>query len=376
MPDLTFTYSDLLIIPAVVLSLLHGSYFAFFHSGRIANLVSALFLLLSGFLLLNLDSTFNFHPFVFFLLLRMAILIPAVLWLLTFNLFSDEGQVTWRFYLFLAVYFLLETIGTSLSLWSSIEPESSIALNIGFDIIPQLAMIGLAVHSLILALRGYYSDLIQSRRVARLVFVVCIAILVLLVLANGILASINSLALGDDSINQAFPDVLIAAYILVLMVGFNLSSFTLRDDVGLLVSLPFFSDVIAADNEDAQKNAELSAEQSAEQSAEKELAAKIVQVMEKEKLYREEKYTITQFATHLGIPEHKLRQIINKEMRHRNFNQFLNGFRIAEAMASLSSSDIPISSIAYEVGFSTLSVFNRAFKEKTGTTPKEYRNSH
>jgi len=367
MPDIYISLSDLLIVPAVVLSALNGAYFAIFHSGRIAMLIGMLFHLLAGFLLLNLDSTFNYPSLVFFALLRLAILIPAVLWLLTFNLFSDEGEVTWRFGLLVATYFVLETIGTGLSLWSDTVPESSILLNIGFVIIPQLTMVGLALHSIYLALHGYYSDLIQTRRVARVVFVVCIAILVLLVLANAILDSIGNLALGDDNLEQGlFPDSLIAAYILVLMAGFYLFAFTLRGDVDLLVRLPFANDDTETEG----------VEEHPESSEEKALAARIVAVMEEEKLYREEKYTITQFASHLAIPEHRLRNIINKQMKHRNFNQFLNGFRITEAAKSLASSEAPISSIAYEVGFSTLSVFNRAFKEKTGTTPKEYRNSH
>lgn len=367
MPDIIVTPSNLLIIPAMVLSVLHGIYFAAFQSGRIANQLSVLFLLLAGFLLLNLDSSFNYPTLVYFLLLRMAILIPAMLWLLTFNLFSDEGHVTWKFWLLVITYFVLQSIGSAMSLWFGTEPESSTFLNIGLVIIPQLSMIGLAIHSLYLALHGYYSDLIQTRRIARVVFVVCIAILVLLVLGNSILISIGNLVLGENTISSGLvPDSLIAAYILVLMCGFHLFTFTLRGDVDLLVSLPEPTEQEEQDSHLAES----------EQSAEKELAAQIVAVMESEKLYREEKYTITQFAHHLAIPEHRLRQIINKQMKHRNFNQFLNGFRIAEATANLENSDAPISSIAYEVGFSTLSVFNRAFKEKTGTTPKEYRNSH
>ena len=369
MLEVNISLSDLLIIPAVVLSALHSLYFAIFHRGRISTQLSILFMLLVGFLVLSLDSTFNFPPIVFFLLMRMAILIPAMLWLLTFNLFSDEGHVTWRFWLLVASYFVLECFGTGLSLWSGTDPESHTLLNIGFVIVPQLVMISLALHSLYLALNGYYSDLIQTRRIARVVFVVCIAILVLLVLGNGILNSIGNLSLGDNPFpEQLFPESLIAAYILALMCGFHLFTFTLRGDVDLLVSLPE-----PVNGEPEGEAAQLT---ETENSAEKELAAQIVAVMESEKLYREEKYTITQFANHLAIPEHRLRQIINKQMKHRNFNQFLNGFRIAEATASLENTDAPISSIAYEVGFSTLSVFNRAFKEKTGTTPKEYRNSH
>ena len=39
----------------------------------------------------------------------------------------------------------------------------------------------------------------------------------------------------------------------------------------------------------------------------------------------------------------------------------------------LRNSDRNISDIALECGFSNLSNFNRKFKEKLGTTPREYR---
>jgi AraC-like DNA-binding protein len=364
---MVFTASELLIIPAIALTALQGIYFAIFHTGRIALLLSSLFILLVAFLLLNLNSIFNYPPLAFFVFMRMAILIPAVLWLLTFNLFSDEGEPGWQFWVICVVYFLLESVGTGLELWSDIDPESEPLLNISVIMIPQLVMIGFAIHSIYLALHGYYSDLIQTRRYARVVFVVCMAILVLLVLGNGILISLGNLLLGQEAGTQGvFPDILIAAYILFLMFAFHLCTYTLRGDVDLLVSLP-------VETEEAVESQQSSEH---DQSVEKELAARIVDVMQTQKLYREEKYTITQFAHDIGIPEHRLRKIINKQMKHRNFNQFLNGFRISEAAESLANSDTPISSIAYEVGFSTLSVFNRAFKEKTGTTPKEYRNSH
>jgi len=366
MLNLSISFSDLLLVPAAVLSAMYGSYFAILRKGSISKLVGLLFLFLAGFLLLNLAATFNYPPIVFFLLMRVSILIPATLWLITLQLFSDEEQATWRFWALTLSYFVLECFGTGLGLWTDIEVENSTLLNVSTVIYPQLVMIGLAVHSLFLAWRGYKSDLIEARRVARVVFVVCVAILILLVLGNGILLSLGNLLLGRDSFTQGiFPDALIASYILALMFGFHLFTFTLRDDVGLLVDS---SSTAETDQPDAK-------EADQESSADKELAEKIISIMRSEKLYREEKYTITQFAGHVRVPEHKLRQIINKQLQHRNFNQFLNGFRVSEATENLESSDTPISSIAYEVGFSTLSVFNRAFKEVTGVTPKEYRNS-
>jgi AraC-like DNA-binding protein len=51
----------------------------------------------------------------------------------------------------------------------------------------------------------------------------------------------------------------------------------------------------------------------------------------------------------------------------------LNSYRLAEAASRLVNSDAPITTIAIEVGFSSLSVFNTAFRGRFGVTPTGYR---
>lgn len=111
------------------------------------------------------------------------------------------------------------------------------------------------------------------------------------------------------------------------------------------------------------------------------LAQTLVDSMESERLYREEGLTIGALAQRLGVPEHRLRRLINQRLGHRNFNQYLNGYRLAEAKAALADStqdDVPVLAIAMDAGFQSLGPFNRAFKADTGMTPSEYRrmNSH
>ena len=81
-------------------------------------------------------------------------------------------------------------------------------------------------------------------------------------------------------------------------------------------------------------------------------------------------------ATRLGIPEYRLRRLINQRLGYRNFNVFLNEHRIAEAKAALadpSQAEVPVITIAMDAGFQSLGPFNRAFKATTGVTPTEYR---
>jgi len=81
-------------------------------------------------------------------------------------------------------------------------------------------------------------------------------------------------------------------------------------------------------------------------------------------------------AVKLGMPEHRLRVLINNGLGHRNFNAFVNRYRIEEAKAALADPaqiDVPVLTIALDAGFQSLAPFNRAFKADTGLTPTEFR---
>lgn len=106
------------------------------------------------------------------------------------------------------------------------------------------------------------------------------------------------------------------------------------------------------------------------------LAAALERAMAEDRLYRQDRLTIGALAQRLGVPEYRLRRLINQHLGHRNFNSFLNGYRIAEAKAALadpSQAAVPILTIALDAGFSSLGPFNRAFKAATGLTPTEFR---
>ncbi|UPK02935.1 AraC family transcriptional regulator [Bradyrhizobium sp. 170] len=104
----------------------------------------------------------------------------------------------------------------------------------------------------------------------------------------------------------------------------------------------------------------------------------IERVMTMERVYRQEGLTIGLLAVKLGLPEHRLRTLINEGLGHRNFNAFLNRYRIDEAKAALGDPDqmdVPVLTIALDAGFQSITPFNRAFKADTGQTPTEFRRS-
>lgn len=93
--------------------------------------------------------------------------------------------------------------------------------------------------------------------------------------------------------------------------------------------------------------------------------------------YRRENLTLKDLAQVLDVPEYKIRAVINKQLGYRNFNEFINEYRIAEAAQRLiDEPETPISNIALDVGYRTLSSFNRAFRKEKNTTPTTFRDKY
>jgi AraC-like DNA-binding protein len=94
--------------------------------------------------------------------------------------------------------------------------------------------------------------------------------------------------------------------------------------------------------------------------------------------WREMSLTIGQLAERLDVPQYRLRQAINGGLGYRNFSDFLNRYRVAEAaerLADPAHTQLPVLTIAMDAGFRSLSSFNKAFKEMQGVTPTAWRKS-
>lgn len=93
------------------------------------------------------------------------------------------------------------------------------------------------------------------------------------------------------------------------------------------------------------------------------------------KLYLESDISLSRISKESGQRTQLISSVINQYAR-RNFNDYINYYRIQDAKTLLSSSKsekYTISSIAYDMGFSSLSSFNSAFKKFEGKTPSVYR---
>lgn len=97
------------------------------------------------------------------------------------------------------------------------------------------------------------------------------------------------------------------------------------------------------------------------------------ELMRDEKVFADEDLTLRDLASELGISPHQLSQILNEKMK-KNFNTFINEYRIEEAMRMLV--DEPgrsILSVGIAVGFNSNTTFCTVFSKVTGRSPSSYR---
>jgi AraC-like DNA-binding protein len=95
--------------------------------------------------------------------------------------------------------------------------------------------------------------------------------------------------------------------------------------------------------------------------------------MAEQHAYRREGLTVASLAADLGMGEAALRTLINQQLGYRNFNDFLHHHRLQEAAARLAAEDLPVLTIALDCGYGSIGPFNRAFRQRFGMTPTEYR---
>ncbi len=105
------------------------------------------------------------------------------------------------------------------------------------------------------------------------------------------------------------------------------------------------------------------------------LFQQINELVGQEKLYLDSEISLAQLSKHIKKSTQKTSEIINQYAK-KNFNDFINHYRIQEAKQLLLDGNrkhYTISSIAFDIGFSSLSSFNAAFKKFEGTTPSSYK---
>jgi AraC-like DNA-binding protein len=100
----------------------------------------------------------------------------------------------------------------------------------------------------------------------------------------------------------------------------------------------------------------------------------IDEVMLREKLYTDTALSLDMLAKKLNMKRNHISEAINR-CTNKNFNNYVNEYRIKEAIHILSKKDagITIDQLSYNVGFNDRFNFYRIFKKITGLSPTEFR---
>lgn len=210
--------------------------------------------------------------------------------------------------------------------------------------------LAMAAHAIMIAISERGDDLIEKRRRLRVGFVIVVGVLALMVLMIEMIFGFR----------HTGATVTLPQAIAILIATSALGAALLQSDADILFAPPA--------PEDAPPAPSLT-------PSEQVLKQKLNAVMATG-IHRESGLSIGVLAERLGTPEHRLRALINQRLGYRNFSAFLNHHRIGEAKALLADPahvDLPILTIAMDLGYGSLAPFNRAFREDTGQAPSDYR---
>jgi AraC-like DNA-binding protein len=217
----------------------------------------------------------------------------------------------------------------------------------------RIAVLVLAALVVVQTIKDWRGDLVEGRRRLRVFIVVAI------LLHIAITASVD-LSLGPEQV-PLWLQVLNAAALATIAAV--IAGVMLQANLDAVIASP----VVAAKAPPASAD---------EEFVDPALLSKLEHLMAVDRVYREEGLTIGTLASRLKLSERRLRQAINRGLGYRNFNDYLNRHRLADARQALADpaqTSVPILTIALDAGFQSLGPFNRAFKAETGMTPTEFR---
>lgn len=307
----------------------------------------------------------SIYPVADYIAMRIAIMGPAALWLLAFYLFVDNAKLPKTALGIMLSYMILRAYGAWIGTGDSASFE---AIYLLCYVVPQIIMMGFCGHAVYLAIQDLGNDLVESRRRVRVPFVVAMGMLVTAILVRGFVVAYQHYA---DQLSITITPMsveLLFFYMFLITLVFNITSMRLQSDALQVILLP-------REQQTRLLRPVPNVHNKVDNPA---LVQKIYEVLKQEKFYARPGLTIGELAKRLAIQEYRLRRLINNQLGYRNFNQFLNEFRIGEAckrLASTSDHREQIANIAFDVGYSALSSFNKSFKDLMKVTPTQYRDA-
>lgn len=102
---------------------------------------------------------------------------------------------------------------------------------------------------------------------------------------------------------------------------------------------------------------------------------KIMNVIEEDKSYLEQSFSLHMLASKVNMPINHVTEVINTELK-MSFYELTNSLRIKKAKELLgdpSNKDMKIEQLAYAVGYKSKSAFYNSFKKEVNLTPFKYK---
>ena len=301
-----------------------------------------------GYLLGELFGPLNRMSFVWWAEYLAGNALPGVFWLVSLSVFADRQEIKpWQFYV-ASMTLLIPALATLVQLTLDFDLRQFAAF---YGLVTYGALgleLVLIFHAIVVVINNWQGDLVQQRRYMRGTLIGLNACYLVMVIVVEQLFNLQ----------WSWLDPVKYALLAMLTTTFNILLFSLKEET-------LFDPPVKRNH-----NIEPKKSHSPE-------LKRVLDCMLNEKLYRQEGITISAFSRHLAIHEYKLRQIINGELNYRNFNDFLNFYRIQEVTENLAQANHkqrPVLTLALDSGFRSLSSFNKAFKNQHGITPTEFRN--
>lgn len=104
------------------------------------------------------------------------------------------------------------------------------------------------------------------------------------------------------------------------------------------------------------------------------IANKIDVAIHKDKIFKNKFLTVSEFSIHCNLPQYIVSQFLTNYYS-KSFNEFINDFRVEEAIRILNSTEklkYSVEIVGQICGFNSRSAFYNAFKRCTGYTPRQY----
>ncbi|HEY8569272.1 helix-turn-helix domain-containing protein [Microbulbifer sp.] len=280
-----------------------------------------------------------------------TLLIPGAFWLFTHQLCSERDQFpSWGWGVIAAELF--------------IDFFSQLHIHTVFYLLAQPFKLGLIGAGLVTLLRQLQYDLVAERRLLRIALLIAIGSYMVIVVCAEFLFSYFPVPSGIAALHALMASVLAFSACLWLLA---LSPNALDE------SLPPRSATDQGETGNLQDTAPTTPEPLDEHQ--RELLLRLQRHMDSGG-YRKTGLTIRELSETLDAREHVLRALINKHLGFRNFNEYLNQYRIDEASRRLAAPEeahLPVLTIALDIGYRSLSPFNAAFKRRHEKTPTEFR---